>query len=231
MPDDERALATELDRLGRIHARVAVPTPPPQLDETILARSRAAVRPASQSRRWWIPASVAATALIAFSLVTQIEREAKGGRPATPAVTTAPQAAVPADEQADSELVAAGSGTDAASAREAPLAETATPTGKRSVPPRQSMPRQAYAPAQRDEPLTDAPPPAAAGVAKTLQEPAAAAVTAEKPGAAAAPMTAEAWLEKIEALEAAGRTEEAARQRALLEKAYPGWLESRQGPH
>jgi hypothetical protein len=57
---------------------------------------------------------------------------------------------------------------------------------------------------------------------------AAAARTAER---ATTPATPEAWLEKIEALETAGRLEEAARERALLEEAYPGWLAARPGLH
>jgi len=38
----------------------------------------------------------------------------------------------------------------------------------------------------------------------------------------------EAWLARIEALEQAGREDEAARERAALEAAYPGWLDRRQ---
>jgi len=38
----------------------------------------------------------------------------------------------------------------------------------------------------------------------------------------------EAWLARIEALERAGREDEAARERAALEAAYPGWLEQQE---
>jgi hypothetical protein len=43
------------------------------------------------------------------------------------------------------------------------------------------------------------------------------------------PGTPEDWLARIEALEAAGRHEEAEAERRRLEEAYPGWLAEHAG--
>jgi hypothetical protein len=250
MTDDERDLATELGRLGRIHARAARPPPPPQLDEAILARSREAVRARQQPRRWWIPASVAATALIAFSLVTRIQQEVQHEPPATEAATAAAPpaivadsdeqasqaadasrpsvaAAVPADGSAETAPLAAtplaAPAAEARPAQEALAVQADAPAAKRTVPPRQAMPRRAPAASAADEPPTGAP--------SAEQESSLAAPNVEDSGQIAPAITPEAWLQKIEALEAQGRTEEAARQRALLEQAYPGWLAGRAAPH
>lgn len=61
----------------------------------------------------------------------------------------------------------------------------------------------------------------AKSAAATLRAPAAA-------GEAGALPDPEQWLERIEALKAEGRTEEAATQRQQLEVAYPGWLAQRE---
>jgi hypothetical protein len=217
------------------------------VDEAILARAREAVRARQQPRRWWIPASVAATALIALSLVTRIEQEASHAPPAMDLVTAAPQpatvagddreqgpvdnppfrpapAAVPAASNAENAPVAASPPPAAAAEMdEAPAVQADAPTSKRPVPPRQAMPRRATSSPAGDEPLADA--------TSAEQESRLAAPDAGNSGRITQPITPEAWLEKIEALEAQGRTEEAARQRALLEKAYPGWLSSGEGPH
>jgi len=241
MTDDERELAAELDKLSRIHARAASSSPPPALDEAILARAREALRAAAPPRRWWIPASVAATALIAFSLVTQIQHDAADSLPETNVMTTSPPAVmsteqgaepVPAvvsadraGEQAAPAIVAEPppGPTAAPPANEPPAVQADAATGKRTMPPRQAMPRRASGPAEADDV-----PAAAAGV---LQESAIAAPATEKAGQVATSLTPEAWLEKIEALETEGRTEEAARERVLLEQTYPGWLADRARPH
>jgi hypothetical protein len=226
MIDDERDLASKLDRLGRIRTHAASASPPPELDAVILARSRAALDAGRRARRWWIPASVAATALIAFSLVTRVQQEVDGGPAAD--VATLPRPAAVRDSDSPSPAAIAPE-LEAPPLQPAPTAEADAPAGKRSVPPRQSMPRETSAQTLEPAPLADTPAPAPAATPR--QDPAHVANAAEKAGRIAPPITPEAWLKKIEALEAAGRTEEAARERALLEKAYPGWLEGGQGPH
>jgi hypothetical protein len=225
MTDKDRDLATELGRLGRIHARAARPAPPPEVDEAILARARDAVRARQQPRRWWIPASVAATALIALSLVTRIEQEASPAPPATDLVTAGPQPATVAGDDREQGPVddPPFRPVPAAKLDGAPAVQADAPTSKRPVPPRQAMPRRASSTPAGDEPL--------AGATSAEQASGLAAPDAGNSGRITPPITPEAWLEKIETLEAQGRTEEAARQRALLEKAYPGWLSSGEGPH
>lgn len=246
MADDEHELTAELGRLRRIHASAAGGSPPASVDATILGRSRDAVRASSRSRRWWIPASVAATALIAVSLVTRIQHEAAIGLPENSVVTARKPSAEAASAAPGPSLMQDSSSQPAP---DAPAAvEDARPlpadpeTEKRGMPPRQAMPRMKSTP---EAPPTSAHPDTGAALAGTatveasdlarvapapaVTAPAAAAArTAES---AAGAVTPEAWLERIEALEAAGRLEEAARERALLEEAYPGWLAARTGPH
>jgi hypothetical protein len=247
MADDEHELAAELGKLGRIHSGAASGSPPASVDAAILARSRAAVRASSRSRRWWIPASVAATALIAVSLVTRIQHESPTGLPENAVVTAAKPSAEAVSAAPGPALIQdtpSPPARDAATApvEDAPPLPAAPEAEKRGMPPRQAMPRMKSGPeapsagAQLDAdvalagmatleesgPDKVAPPPSVATPA------AAAASTAE---GAATPVTPEAWLERIDALETAGRLEEAARERALLEQAYPGWLAARPGPH
>jgi hypothetical protein len=231
MTDDEADLTAELDSLGRIHARAASASPPRELDAVILARSRAALAAARLPRRWWIPASVAATALIAFSLVTRVQQEA-GSRPAATDVATIQRPAAVRNSGSTSATATeprAAALAEAPPVQPVPTAEADAHAGKRSVPPRQSMPRETTRQTSAPAPLADTP--AAAPVATPRKDLAPVATAAEKAGRIAPPITPEAWLKKIEALEEAGRTEEAARERVSLEKAYPGWLEGRQGPH
>ena len=246
MTDDEHELTAELGKLGRIHAGAAGGSPPASVDATILGRSRDAVRASSRSRRWWIPASVAATALIAVSLVTRIQHEAATGLPENSVVTARKPSAEATSAAPGPSLVQDSSPQPApdapAAIEDAPPLPADREAEKRGMPPRQAMPRvksTPEAPPASADPDTGAAPVGAALVeasglprvapAPAVTAPAAAAArTAER---AAAPVTPEAWLERIEALETAGRLEEAARERALLEEAYPGWLAARTGPH
>jgi hypothetical protein len=240
MTDDERDLAAELGKLGRIHAKAASSLPSAGLDENILARSREALGTAARPRRWWIPASVAATALIALSLVTRIQHEAVTGLPEAGVVTAPQPAAVTTDNSGEiAPAVAEPPPAPAATAPQAEQAEHAPGIAadgamdKRSMPPRQAMPRMSSGPATpaAGDPTGAASLAAEEDAAAVLQESTAAVSPARKAERAASPLTPEAWLEMIEALEADGRTEEATRERALLEQAYPGWLSGRAGPH
>jgi hypothetical protein len=240
--DDERNLTDELGRLRRIHARATGPLPPAALDKDILARSREAVRAPARSRRWWIPASVAATALIAFSLVTRIQHEAANGLPETRVVAAPQPAATAARDTAEAvSPVAIGplptTVPAAAGAEPAPAPAADRPAEKRTVPPREAMPRMASGPAtalagdQAAAAPVAAQPAAQEQPAMVLNEDKVVAPPAPKAGRMAPRLTPEAWLARIEALEAAGQMEDAARERALLEQAYPGWLAGREGPH
>lgn len=241
MTDDERELAAELDRLRRIHAGAASPSPPPSVDTRILSRSREALRNAPRSRRWWIPASVAATALIALSLVSRIQHETAPMLQEEDVVTASQPSARVIDNTAartqarGGELPAPEAAT--APAEGAPRASAGTEGNKRVMPPRQTMPRMALEPTPvAASPQADADPVpadsrATGQAAAPLPMAASTGALTRKGEKSAVPVSPEAWLEKIVALEAAGRMEEAASERALLETAYPGWLARQPGPH
>jgi hypothetical protein len=179
----------ELDALSRGHGDQPGDAPPAAVDAAVLARARAA----AGHRRvptWWIPATLAATVVIAFSLMLRVQEDA---------------ATVPAA------MDAAGPGEDRAAAA-APAAAPAS-----AEVPETSPQVAAQAPSAAPPPLEAAS--SHADVA-TLRATASAKAAAPTPDP-------ETWLAEIEALEAAGRTEEAAAERERLEAAYPGWLEQR----
>lgn len=194
----DRALARELDSLSRGYRSQPGDTPPADVDAAVVARAR---ERAGRRRlpTWWVPASLAATVVIAFALMLRVQQEA----------------------------VMAPAGGEAAG----PVAEAT-----RAEPPPQvaaQAPRAAPSPAPVTAPL-EAP---AHDTAVTESAPARAAKLAPQAGVAGlrAPESAEAdalpepeaWLSRIEALEAEGRMQEAAAERERLEAAYPGWLEQR----
>jgi hypothetical protein len=241
LTDDERELAAELDRLRRIHAGAAGSSPPASVDTRILLRSRQALGHAPRSRRWWIPASVAATALIAISLVSRIQQEATTVLPEGDVITTSQPSAQASNSTVD-RAPAGGEEPPAPEAATAPVeaapdASAGQDGSKRVMPPRQAMPRMASEPTPvAASPQADAVPvPADSHVTEQAAAPlpraASTGALARKGERSALPVSPEAWLEKIEALEAAGRTAEAASERALLEKAYPGWLARQPVPH
>ena len=241
MTDDERELAAELDRLRRIHAGATSPSPPLSVDTQILSRSREALRNAPRNRRWWIPASVAATALITLSLVSRIQHETAPVLQEEDVITASQPSAGDIDNTANRTLAGGGEQpmpeAATAPAEEAPRASADTAEGKRAMPPRQSMPRMASEPTPvAASPRADADPVpadsrAAGQAAAPLPMAASTGAFPRKGEKSAIPVSPEAWLEKIVALEAAGRTEEAANERALLETAYPGWLARQPRPH
>jgi len=155
--------------------RLEAGTPPPHVDAAV----RAAARRAARRRRasaWTLPVALAATVLVAFSIVVQVQREG----------------AVPAADEA------------------APAAEPAAATALQEAAP---------APPAAPSPVADATAEKSASqVEATAAAPRALRSTAQEAG------TPEEWLARIEALEAAGRHDEAEAERQRLEEAYPGWL-------
>lgn len=204
--EDGGPLAAQLDPLRRSYARAGGGSPPYDVDAAVLAHGRAALQPETRRRRWWIPVSVAATALIAFSLVTRLQQET-APYPVELDVATAQQ---PQLRGADVDEVAAP--TEPAELLVASHDEAAP---KKMMPARESMPRMTPEPAQESTAV-------AASTVVPASEQAASTPELEAP---------DAWLARIEALEAAGRLEEAGRQRQLLEAAYPGWLADHAAPH
>ena len=186
---DDRELMRELDALARASGREPDAAPPAEVDAAVLARARAA---AGRRRvpAWWIPATAAATVVIAFSLMLRVQEDAV----TVPAVM------------------------DAAGPREGRAAPTAPASAPASAEVAGTSPQVASeAPSAAPPPL-----PAASSEADvaTLRAAPSAKTVAPTPDP-------QAWLARIEALEAEGRIQEAAAERERLEAAYPGWLERR----
>lgn len=159
--------------------------PGASLDAAVRDHARAAAR-RRRASAWTLPAALAATALIAFSLFVQLQRDA--GVPAEDAAT-------PADEPSAARIL-----------QEAAPAPSPPPAAPMAAPAAAEAAQKAATPIVA---------PAATRQAGALQD-----APAEAP---------ERWLERIEALEAAGREEEAAAERQRLEAAHPGWLAQRNG--
>jgi hypothetical protein len=188
------------------------------------ARIRAAARRdlAPRGRRWWLPASLAASFVLAVFIV-----QSQFGTLGRPAMTESSgaggtiEARIIDREEADA----------ARPAGEAPAARS-----KRASAPREEAKEDAFG-YQDSELAADS---AGAGpmiggpehdvmAATELPEE---GMTRELPAAPAAeaaprPETPETWYAEIERLRAAGEHAEADRQLAQLKIAYPGWLEQR----
>ncbi len=238
------------------------------------ARIRAAARRdlAPRHRRWWLPASLAASLVLAVFVV-----QSQFGTLRVPVARESDHGAGGAiteriiDREAATEARPSGQAPAAAGKREAPMRDEAMADAygypdaglaadsagagprvggpERELKAASEMPRDlpAAAPAANDAP---APPPAA--VAESYAElrsvtatedrrpdetivvtgsQAAGPAPAESPPAATLirpppfEKTPEGWYAYIEKLRAEGKTAEANRQLARLEKAHPGWIE------
>jgi hypothetical protein len=193
------------DAVLRVYSRLAREEPPRAVDTAVLAAGREAVRPARPGvRRWWIPASVAATAVLALSVVLEVGRQDAR------------------DETRDLDRPVPTEGLPRGTAEQAPSLAPAADSALPAAPPPppaaagRSMESQSAGPSREAAPRAAAQRPGEYPEAMS-SGPAADAVRAEP--------TPEAWLARIEALEQAGLEDEAARERAALEAAYPGWLE------
>ena len=179
--------------------------PPPHVDTAILAAARAEARvraptgkPAARQPWWvsWQPLAAAAGVVgIAFVLVQLIPRDGTTRAPApVPAATTAIQPPAQQNEVAPS------------APAEAPVVAAPTPapavTGK-SVAARESMAGDAMSAETAERPV-----------------PAGGAADASAPSAAA-PMTPEAWAQRIAALHANGDVAAAASELRAFRTAYP----------
>ena len=205
--------------------------PAHELDQRILAEARRALAP--RAGRWCLPASLAASVLLAVLLVQwQLEESGAPGLVTESDVLPAP---LPASED---EQPAAASPPVETPQRQSPPAKSparaAAPPEMESRPPadtaRPPMPMTATQEsglAHREpavpEAATDAPvtTPVKTESARVLGKFGALRESAESP------RTPEDWYAEIEALRAAGRWQEAEAELERLEEAYPGWLERR----
>lgn len=201
--------------------------PPHATDLRIRAEARRALAPTA--RRWWLPASLAASLLLAVLIVQWQYEDMRATAPVTEAEVATTEAAVPADA-ADAVSPAADAAAPAANLP-APLQETA---GRATAESRESV---APPPAIRPLPMP-AEAPAVPAPARSPEAPAPASKS-ESPSAVGAAIrqermrafetedarTPEEWYAQIETLRAAGKIEDAEAELARLEAAHPGWVE------
>ncbi|MDH4259207.1 MAG: hypothetical protein OEW16_02775 [Gammaproteobacteria bacterium] len=217
--------------------------PPGSLDRRILSEARRALTP--PVARWWLPASLAASVLLAVLIVQW--QFADGGAPAH--VTESDVLVSPAPDAAHEVAPAAAMEVPAQRRDEslAPPAGVAPPSidlpafEGRPLPAAAEPDKTAAAPAKQErelarEPSFDSGFVADADTAVSSPSPPPASVQAEPSRALgnlrssesnAKPRTPEDWYAEIEALRAAGRIQEADEELSRLEAAYPGWLERR----
>jgi len=170
--------------------------PSKDTDRVILAEARRALTP--RSRRWWLPASLAASLLLAVLLVQwQLEDSS-----APALVTESDVLPTPTPSVMNGEASGAMSSVEAVR-RDAEAGAVAPPPPSAGV-----------------EQAADAATPAQAESARDPVK-----FQARKESVAAR-RNPEEWYAEIEALRAAGRVEEADAELARLEAAWPGWLSS-----
>lgn len=223
--------------------------PPETTDARIRARARRDLAP--RGHRWWLPASLAASFVLAVFIVQsefgtirqparvvtelpggamdarfvergQARESSEPGRSAT--APAAPQAAAPAEPEPDPY-----GADDAAFAPDAAGAGPRIGGPEHELKAASEIPEEALeevAPEMKRMPEArqEATTPAA-GVTLQLHEPVRDVATRGVPlGAPARPLTPQAWYAAIEKLRAEGKAEEADRELKRLEKAHPGWL-------
>lgn len=209
--------------------------PPEVTDARIRQAARRALAP--RPSRWWLPASLAASVLLAVMLVQWQYGDDPAPAYVTESDVAAPlSAAPPAADAAAGDVASGESAAESAGRvrelRQVPavkpdIAAPSVPPPLLDLPATLSRPepaREREAPTtaiEASEPAENAVPAAPAGVAESR--------SLGKLGAlkesAEAPRDPEEWYEEIEALRAAGRIEDAEAELARLEAAWPGWLD------
>lgn len=204
--------------------------PPETTDARIRAAARRAVAPRGQ--RWWIPASLAASVVLAV-LIVRTEIGTDGRIPIAPAERGEDAAidsriidrregeqarepkAVPAAPSPVLSKQRDEAEPDAYGTAEPGLGEVAANTAPLVGGPERELAAASEMPAERTQLETAAP----SSDERANQTPA-----APRPSALPEP---EAWYAAIEKLRREGRTAEADRELERLKNAYPGWLENR----
>lgn len=190
--------------------------PPEVTDARIRAAARRALAP--RPSRWWLPASLAASVLLAVMLV-----QWQYGDDRLPAYVTESDVAAPpstAPEAADAAASTAVADESAALTNESALRTEKVPAMDGYVAPQSARPPLLDLP-QQAAPVQEAVPaaPERAEEARSFGK-----LGALKESEAAA-RDPEEWYREIEALRTAGHIEEADAELARLEAAWPGWLE------
>jgi hypothetical protein len=194
--------------------------------ETTDARIRAAARRnlAPRGRRWWLPASLAASFVLAVFIVQSqfgnlhvpvaTESSGVGDAPAT----RSKRASAPKEQAEDDAFGYQDSGLAADSAGTDPVVGGPEHDVKAAM----ELPEAVIA---RELPAPPAAAPAAAAAEAQPDDSAVSNVDRLRREALPHSATPEAWYAEIERLRTAGRVAEADRQLEHLEIVYPGWLE------
>jgi hypothetical protein len=198
--------------------------PPETTDARIRANARRDLAP--RGRRWWLPASLAASFVLAVMIV-----QSDFGTIRRAPMTESDRAG---GEAMEARIIDRTAGPEA---REAGKSPAATPA-RRKTPARQEAVQEDYGYLEEETGSDEA------GVAPRIGGPehelrAASDLSAESVAAGpasdavtaapAAPQTPESWFAAIQQMRAEGRIEEADRELERLRAAFPGWLEQRAG--
>jgi hypothetical protein len=235
-PEYDAELEAFLKRRSMMHRRLSDidhAEPSVELDRLVLNRARAAIetpaQPLYRTSRWALPVGLAATILIAFTVVLNLDHHGAKLASNTPAV--APQTPAPAAARAASvreteriEQQRVVSDSAASEPREAPAERKSAAPGALANRTRGAAGQSTAVPnadASNSPPLV-----VSAGAAVSTGVPAApspALVAAPPPRAAADDphSTPDAWLREINRLRAAGKTAEADREVTAFREAYP----------
>ena len=251
-PEHDAELEAFLKRRSPMYRRLSDidhAEPSLEIDRLVLNRAREAIETPSQppmyrTTRWALPVGLAATILIAFTVVLNIDRHdartaASSASPAANA-TARPQAAEPSvarvapvreSAPADQPQVLSDSFEARRDAKVAKKAEAPAVLAKRSEAPQgpdaagkstaaehSSASDRYLASSNALAPNMSVPPPpsAAARAPQAAAEAQSGAVASSDPHA-----TAESWLREIKRLRAAGKTADADRELAAFRQAYP----------
>jgi hypothetical protein len=231
-PEYDAELEAFLKRRSPMHRRLSDidhAEPSVELDRLVLNRAREAIdtpsQPLFRSSRWALPVGLAATILVAFTVVLNIDHQgAKVASNASPAAEAAPQAPAPAVARAASvrepervdqpRLLTDSSVSERREAQVEKKAEAPVAMAKRS--PRAES--QDAANVAADSGALIASTGAAVSQAPVAPPP---PVPPAAAGAADPHSSPDAWLREINRLRTAGRTADADHELAAFREAYP----------
>jgi hypothetical protein len=93
--DTEQSPEAGLDALREHYRRIGAAGPPAAIDAAVLGQARAALRRRPRVAGWWVPATLAATVVIAFSLLLRVQQEPVAPVPAEQAAVAPQREAMP----------------------------------------------------------------------------------------------------------------------------------------
>jgi resuscitation-promoting factor RpfA len=238
-PEYDAELEAFLKRRSMMHRRLSDiddAEPSVELDRLVLNRAREAIetpaQPLYRTSRWALPIGLAATILIAFTVVLNIDHQsAKVASNASPAAAeAAPQAPAPAVARATSaseperiqqpRLLSDSAARERRDATVEKKTESPVALARRAQRPdtERAEEREIAGSTADSAPLM-----ASTGAAAShgMVAPPAPATAATPPPAADPHASADAWLREISRLRTAGRTVDADRELAAFREAYP----------